>query len=167
MITMLLGGLWHGAGVAYLLWGLYHGLLLAIHRAVAGQGRSPAGAEAAEGRHPLLLRVGLTVAFFHLTCLGFLLFRAGGLAHDRSQWSVLGQYLGAMTNFRLSNGLSPLLSPVVLLGGIALFVQWRHAAMDQFSTWKPGWQAGAVTAALAAIFGLGVFEGSSFIYFQF
>ena len=32
MITMVLGGLWHGADAAYLLWGFYHGAMLAIHR---------------------------------------------------------------------------------------------------------------------------------------
>ncbi|HBZ56186.1 MAG TPA: MBOAT family protein [Syntrophobacteraceae bacterium] len=34
MITMLLGGLWHGAGWTFVFWGFYHGLLLAVHRAV-------------------------------------------------------------------------------------------------------------------------------------
>lgn len=32
MITMLLGGIWHGANYTFLLWGFYHGLLLIIHR---------------------------------------------------------------------------------------------------------------------------------------
>jgi alginate O-acetyltransferase complex protein AlgI len=32
MIVMGLGGLWHGAGLSYLMWGLMHGLLLAIER---------------------------------------------------------------------------------------------------------------------------------------
>ena len=34
MLTMVLGGLWHGAAWTFVLWGFYHGLLLAIHRAV-------------------------------------------------------------------------------------------------------------------------------------
>ena len=32
MVTMLLGGLWHGAGWTFVLWGAYHGMLLSIHR---------------------------------------------------------------------------------------------------------------------------------------
>jgi alginate O-acetyltransferase complex protein AlgI len=32
MIVMGLGGLWHGAGLSYLMWGLLHGLLLVIER---------------------------------------------------------------------------------------------------------------------------------------
>ena len=34
MITMLLGGLWHGAGIFFIIWGLYHGLLLVLYRLV-------------------------------------------------------------------------------------------------------------------------------------
>jgi alginate O-acetyltransferase complex protein AlgI len=34
MITMMLGGLWHGAGVFFILWGTYHGLMLCLYRAV-------------------------------------------------------------------------------------------------------------------------------------
>ena len=34
MITMTLGGLWHGAGVLFLLWGIYHGALLVLYRVV-------------------------------------------------------------------------------------------------------------------------------------
>lgn len=32
MITMALGGLWHGAAWTFFIWGLYHGLLLVLHR---------------------------------------------------------------------------------------------------------------------------------------
>ncbi|HMP02507.1 MAG TPA: MBOAT family O-acyltransferase [Gemmatales bacterium] len=34
MITMLLGGLWHGASWTFLIWGFYHGLLLVLHRLI-------------------------------------------------------------------------------------------------------------------------------------
>ncbi|HWD91999.1 MAG TPA: MBOAT family O-acyltransferase [Verrucomicrobiae bacterium] len=32
LITMFLSGLWHGAGLNFIAWGLWHGLLLAVHR---------------------------------------------------------------------------------------------------------------------------------------
>ena len=34
MLTMILGGLWHGAAWNYVLWGTYHGGLLSVHRAL-------------------------------------------------------------------------------------------------------------------------------------
>ena len=70
MLTMFLGGLWHGAGFFFILWGLYHGLLLVIYHFfpideffVRCFGR----------------RVGkffAIVFFFHLVCFGWILFRA-------------------------------------------------------------------------------------------
>ena len=37
MLTMLLGGLWHGASWSFVLWGGGHGILLALERALAGR----------------------------------------------------------------------------------------------------------------------------------
>ena len=72
MTTMVLGGMWHGAAWNFVLWGAYHGAILIIHRLVA----------------PLLDRVrprpwitarlrfsARLMVMFHLTCLGWLLFR--------------------------------------------------------------------------------------------
>jgi alginate O-acetyltransferase complex protein AlgI len=37
IVTMLIGGLWHGANWTFVVWGAYHGLLLAIHKKFAAQ----------------------------------------------------------------------------------------------------------------------------------
>ena len=34
LITMLLGGIWHGASWNFLFWGIYHGLLISIERSI-------------------------------------------------------------------------------------------------------------------------------------
>lgn len=79
MLTMLLGGLWHGAAWTYVLWGGYQGGLLVAHRVA----------------EPLLSRIGgllpgwtrdlrkalVIICFFHLTCLGWLIFRAESFQH--------------------------------------------------------------------------------------
>lgn len=67
-ITMLLGGLWHGAAWNFVLWGAYHGALLSIYRAL--------GLRTEKGSHPWWVLFILGVIMFHLTCLGWLLFRA-------------------------------------------------------------------------------------------
>lgn len=38
MITMTLGGLWHGASWTFVIWGMYHGLLLLLHKLIFGRG---------------------------------------------------------------------------------------------------------------------------------
>ena len=68
MITMLLGGLWHGASWTFVAWGLYHGLILCVYR-LAGVRESDRSAEPARWTVQVFV-------MFHLTCLGWLLFRA-------------------------------------------------------------------------------------------
>ncbi len=175
LLTMLLGGLWHGAGLAYVAWGLYHGLLLIAHRLwqtlASGGGKRGKPDESSPARPrrigAWLGHAALVVVFFHVTCLGWLLFRAGALGPKADQWAAIRSYLAAMFRPALESGISPLVWPVALLGGLALFLQWKHDAMDHFSRWHTGSQACAVVLALSAICALGIFEGSSFIYFQF
>jgi D-alanyl-lipoteichoic acid acyltransferase DltB (MBOAT superfamily) len=62
-VTMLLGGLWHGANWTFVLWGAYHGLLLGAERALG----------ASEGAAAPWWRRLLT---FHLVLLGWACFRA-------------------------------------------------------------------------------------------
>src|SRR5512143_887354 len=38
LVTMVLGGLWHGAGLNFVLWGALHGLALVVHRALGRRG---------------------------------------------------------------------------------------------------------------------------------
>jgi len=67
-LTMLLGGLWHGAAWTFVLWGAFHGLLLAVYRALGIRTEKRAYS------WPVSVLMGLLM--FHLTCLGWLIFRA-------------------------------------------------------------------------------------------
>ena len=69
MITMVLGGLWHGAGVFFILWGFYHGLLLVLYRFV------PIDSYLI-GRFGRIGKILAMVLFFHLVCIGWIFFRA-------------------------------------------------------------------------------------------
>lgn len=76
MITMLLGGLWHGASMNFVIWGGLHGAALAVHKFVMGRFSSfkQLGSEMAVWRR--LLGILFT---FHLVCLGWILFRADSM----------------------------------------------------------------------------------------
>ena len=67
-VTMLLGGLWHGAAWNFVIWGAYHGALLSIYRAL--------GVRTEQGAYPRIVVLLLGILMFHLTCIGWLLFRA-------------------------------------------------------------------------------------------
>jgi alginate O-acetyltransferase complex protein AlgI len=86
-VTMLLGGLWHGAGATFLAWGAFHGFGLIAERWVRARAwpwltrlkQAPAGAALA------------TLATFHFVCVGWVLFRAPTFDVARGVFSALGR----------------------------------------------------------------------------
>ena len=76
MITMLLGGLWHGASVSFILWGAIHGISLAIHKFVMSHfsGFKKTGSEM-----PVARRIAGIFITFHLVCFGWIFFRAASI----------------------------------------------------------------------------------------
>jgi len=73
-VTMLLGGLWHGANIKFILWGGIHGLGLAIER-MLGIGRSHLPKKLSP-----LKRVVAIVITFHIVCLAWIPFRAASFS---------------------------------------------------------------------------------------
>jgi alginate O-acetyltransferase complex protein AlgI len=74
MITMFLGGLWHGAAWTFIAWGLFHGLILCLFRAAGWRDVEPG--QSVAGRLRWLANV---VFMFHLTCIAWFLFRADSI----------------------------------------------------------------------------------------
>ena len=93
-IVMLLGGLWHGAAWTFVIWGAWHGLLLAVERTRGG--------EAATAGLPAPLRVAST---FLLVLIGWVFFRAADLASA-------GRYFASML------GVAEPRPEAALLGGL-------------------------------------------------
>jgi D-alanyl-lipoteichoic acid acyltransferase DltB (MBOAT superfamily) len=155
VITMLLGGLWHGAAWTFVIWGGYHGALLAIERAT--------GLDAVHDG-PLRIRdLPRIVVTFHLVCLGWLLFRAPNL-------SVVGHMLEGILRFRagpVNFDAVTILVPVAIMA-VGIDLAQRQGA-DHLAplAWPVMARAGALAVCLAAIV---MFSGGTpvpFIYFQF
>jgi alginate O-acetyltransferase complex protein AlgI len=68
-ITMFLGGLWHGAGIGFIIWGLYHGLLLILYRLLPID-------RFLQDRFGRAGSVFAIVLMFNLVCVGWIFFRA-------------------------------------------------------------------------------------------
>lgn len=163
-VTMLLGGLWHGAGIAYLAWGLYHGMLLVFYRVgELGIGQVP------RINPPRVFRVfgGILsiFIFFHLTCFGWLLFRAGSVADPASQWTTIDHLSNCLVSPGLSHGW--MLQPVLIMGLLTFLVQAFSKNLLSIHPWPLHRQAFAIDGMLTVIAIFGQFKGSSFIYFQF
>ncbi len=77
LATMTLGGLWHGASLRFVLWGVLHGVSLAVHKIFMAI--FPWAAPAGTRMKPWRRILGILVTF-HLVCAGWVLFRADSMA---------------------------------------------------------------------------------------
>jgi len=100
MITMVLGGLWHGAAWTFVLWGAFHGLGLATEHALGGRLRLPGW-----------LRWLFT---FNLIVLGWMLFRAQSL----SDFGTLVSHLFSPGHATLWS--APVIVAILLVVGLQL-----------------------------------------------
>ncbi len=159
MITMVLGGIWHGAAWNFVFWGAYHAVILAVHRLLVTDLRGGAART-----HSRLFTVCTTVAMFHLTCLGWLLFRAGSM---QQVWDFLSAICSPWKPDQAVAGASA----VVVACAVSLWLveMWIRNADDPRP--RPGWQVGLGPLACAALAAsIVVFSPPvtrQFIYFQF
>lgn len=103
-LTMVIGGIWHGASWNFLIWGSLHGLGLAACRSW----QSWRGER--KWDHPLS-RLLAGVWTFHFVCFGWIFFRAATFENAKD---ILGQIAG------LSTGAGNLSAPILLIAAIAL-----------------------------------------------
>ena len=157
MITMLLGGLWHGAAWNFVLWGGYQGLLLIVHRTMPGW--------VLRCTSSTVGRVLGTLLFFQFVCYGWLLFRAQSFAQIKgfSLQLLQGSLRAAPTL------LTP--SSATLLGATILVVYDFCAYRSGRATFYRGLPVPVRTALYAVIVFVTVMglanKRSAFIYFQF
>lgn len=157
-LTMLIGGLWHGAAWNFVIWGGLHGLFLMVHRAFS---------RSEDGDRPLSARDILPIFLtFQVTTLIWVFFRAGTF-----QDATL--FLEAMLLGTGETGW-PLFQTLIVAFCILLHVAERlvrarlPAIQQRLAT--PWWGAALEGTALGAIVGLAIAvsgAGGEFIYFQF
>jgi D-alanyl-lipoteichoic acid acyltransferase DltB (MBOAT superfamily) len=161
MITMLIGGLWHGAGWTFVVWGGLHGAGQVVGRA-RRRWRQAHGRPAdptTPGRRAIA-----TVVTFQLVCLGWVFFRADSMS---SAFAVLG---------RLVHGWgegAALVTPAVVVTIAAMLLLQNlprtpaDAVQRSFSRLVPVLQGAALALVLFSITSLGPQGVSPFIYFRF
>ena len=158
MLTMLLGGLWHGAGWTYLTWGLFHGFILVVYYQYS-RNRTPRIKSGSR------LQTALSIAvMFNLACLGWLFFRAESM-------SQAGAMLARMcTNFTLSGFTTYCFSSILFYAGpLMCFELWQDRTDDPMRLTKVHWRwrAAAYSYAVIMIILFRPTVPSEFIYFQF
>jgi D-alanyl-lipoteichoic acid acyltransferase DltB (MBOAT superfamily) len=159
MLTMLIGGLWHGAAWTFVVWGAIHGAALVVERVwAARRGGRPA---AAPSRRRLACQRLLT---FHVVAFAWVMFRADTFSNAEA---VLARLWGNWT--QPSPDLGPMLIALVALGIGVQYLPRRipDVLTARFSRWSLGAQALALAGALTVIDAMGPAGVPPFIYFRF
>lgn len=158
MLTMLLGGLWHGAAWTFVAWGGLHGGYLVVHRLWSRIGWRPL----VRWRGTTAWKWVARILLFHAVCAGWVFFRASSF---EMAFNVFGR-LWTRGSATLATG--PIL--VVLFLGLAgqfMPPRWRNSFEVEMGRWPAVARGAALALAVAAIEILGPTGVAPFIYFQF
>ncbi len=149
LLTMLLGGLWHGANWTFVIWGAYHGLLLILYR-LGGP---------VWDRLPALLR---RLLMFLLVIVGWVFFRAENLSMALAL--LRSMFIPTPGTLEVS---ATAFAVVVLIAGV-----WAMFGPNVFDwhrdfVWKPAYLYGTAAAMGACVAVIASGRTSPFLYFQF
>jgi D-alanyl-lipoteichoic acid acyltransferase DltB (MBOAT superfamily) len=157
MLTMLIGGLWHGASWTFVVWGGLHGLLLIVERPFRSM---------LARLQPLPLRVLHVSSTFALVCIAWVFFRATTLA---DALAILGPMLGAPEGAK-GLAIDPTDTTIVLgTVGSMLLLHFAlrdvdlYASLDRVPWWLRSIALATMLLAIVTLAG----EDRAFIYFQF
>jgi D-alanyl-lipoteichoic acid acyltransferase DltB (MBOAT superfamily) len=163
MLTMLLGGLWHGANWTFVFWGFLHGMYLIGQRALG----KPFGALMSRLHFPKALKAAVNIALtFFFTCLAWVFFRATsfGKASDVIT-GIAGlegfSFVNVMNKFTVMKGMF-LVGVLVMVEVSDIRMNWNGLAFR-----NPVFRIAAYATLLLLIALLGTFGNGAFIYFQF
>ncbi|MEQ8843200.1 MAG: MBOAT family protein [Acidimicrobiales bacterium] len=155
-LTMVLGGLWHGAAWTFVVWGAIHGAAMVAERYLRARWK-PIGL-------PAPVVAGLQwVLTFHIVCLAWIFFRAPTIG---DAWNMIGRI---MTQFGPTPAITGLLVLVIGLSLVSQFVpaSYPREADRVLARMPVALLALVIAAALTVIDALGPEGVAPFIYFQF
>lgn len=155
MITMLLGGLWHGAAWNFIYWGAFHGSLLVVYRAMNQRmGKYHFyGANLMKG-----------ILMFHLICFGWLLFRAQNMT------TVFLFIQAIFTNFNSSPEALAAFKNLLFYSWFLIGIQCLQAISGNLNLMKnKQWflRLNVWIFIITSIFSLSGGKAQEFIYFAF
>ncbi|MCE9594782.1 MAG: MBOAT family protein [Planctomycetes bacterium] len=157
-LTMLIGGLWHGASWMFVIWGGLHGVYLAVERRL----KEAFGEARWASTWPVTF--GTTLLTYALVCIAWVFFRAPDMKTATH-----------LTKVMLSGGKSSSLLGVVdyvVVGGLTIALLVAHGLTRQRSlaelwTRTPTWARIALLTVLLLTVTLSGGDNRAFIYFQF
>jgi len=159
MITMLLGGLWHGASWTFVVWGGLHGLYLAAERLA----RELMGDRSWYAN--VLFKLAMALLTYFLINITWVFFRAQSF--DAAMTMLASMFALAAEPKAVLRWSEIVPAAVVVSGMVATHWMMRSSSLEAVADKAPRWLIGAVWAFM--LFMLVITQGSdsAFIYFQF
>jgi D-alanyl-lipoteichoic acid acyltransferase DltB (MBOAT superfamily) len=157
VITMAVGGLWHGASLTFLIWGLLHGTGLALFRLWQALRKDR------KQTVSLARSMGGGILTFHFVLLTWIFFRA---ATVKAAMQILQQIVSLKFSF---DNASPAFLLVLAIAAAAHFVPkaWYDFSLRQFTRTPAVAQAAALAGVLIAIRLVSSTGAAPFIYSKF
>jgi len=157
MVTMLLGGLWHGASWTFVVWGGLHGLYLAAERSLRQRFSTWSPGLAA--------RVALALLTYALINLTWVFFRAEDFP---SAWLMLASLVGVHAGAAaLLNTIHLVEVGIVISALVTTHYLMRERTLESVVARLPAWLVGVALAAMLFLLAVTQGGGNAFIYFQF
>ena len=181
MLTMLLGGLWHGASWTFVIWGGLHGIYLCVEKWIVGMKKSSAAVVELEQDpktvtatasfipafwkyRQVQLFIGAMLTFF-LVNITWVFFRCADFA---SAWRMLTSMFGFENNGATLLATIDIIK-VVVVTVLVLATHWflRNTSVLAVAQKTKWWVVGLVWTAMLILLVLSQKSSDSFIYFQF
>jgi alginate O-acetyltransferase complex protein AlgI len=179
MITMLLGGLWHGAGWTFVVWGGLHGAYLVVNHWWSG---NRLGKHLRDSMNPYMYRMSSWVVTFGAVVFAWVLFRAASWdAAMRMVTAMLGMHglelSSSVSRLHAAVWIPSLLASVLMLPNtqevmrrcqpVYEFDASACKPMISWIRWRPSFQ-GAIAIGFLLFFSvLNLNRVSEFVYYQF
>ena len=160
MVTMLLGGLWHGASWTFVVWGALHGLFLSVERFLTGRFQGAAIAQT------WLFKICLALLTYFLVNLTWVFFRAKDFG---TAWRMISSMFG-LAPADAATPLPTLWIVQVVVTIVALVsIHWRmrDTNIEAVVEKTPNWLLGMTLAVMLFLIVITQGSGNAFIYFQF
>lgn len=166
IITMLLGGLWHGAAWNFVIWGLYHGGLLSFYRLLTELKVTTTIKQQRNKFSRRIVKFFSIILFFQVISYGWLLFRA-------SSFSQIVDFSNRLLDIRLVEFVDlPIAPPFPALCGLFFLLIWDiyieiSGKVNFYANWPTPWRASLYATSIYLLAFGATSTPSAFIYFQF
>ncbi len=163
-LTMLLGGLWHGAHIKFIIWGALHGGALALHKFWM----DVTGSHKWKGKYLKYYIFLMQIVTFHFVCFCWLYFRADDVNKVNTMLNLI------FTNFQPQLFVDVCIKywnvfSVILFGFMVHFlpISWKNYVRIRLSN-TPDWaKAVGIALIIFMLFQVKTVGTQAFIYFQF